>query len=60
MLKSQGRLIKGEELCQSLDRMYHAPFARRSDVPTGSDRPAPGAVPAKILSQSEYDDMVSR
>jgi hypothetical protein len=59
-LLPQGRLIKGEDLCQSLDRMYNAPFARKLDGPTGSERPAPGAMPTKILSQSEYEDMVSR
>jgi hypothetical protein len=55
----QGRIITGEELCTSLDRMYNA-FAGKLYEPTGSAKLPPGYVPSKTLSPGEIDDMISR
>ncbi len=55
----KGRIISGEELCTSLDRMYNA-FAGKLYEPTGSAKPAPGMTATKVMSASEIEDVINR
>jgi hypothetical protein len=56
----KGRILTGEDLCSSLERMYGA-YATRSELSSaGSNRSAPGSGVAKILPQEELDAVVQR
>lgn len=54
----KGRIITGEDLCQSLERMYTA-YGDKGEA-AGAQKPAPGTPPPKTMSQEEIDGVVNR